>query len=110
MSIEVKNINLEQLLENPAKDLTAFKATLNLAIAEKEEQEKQELKAKLSSIASEAGYSLEELANSKPKKKPSSPMYRNPEDPSQVWSGKGRKPNWLVTALEAGKSLEDFKI
>ena len=110
MSIDVKNITLEQLLENSAKDLTAFKTTLNLAIAEKSEQEKVELKEKLANIASEAGYSLEELAKTKTKKKPNSPLYQNPDDKKETWSGRGRKPNWLVTQLEAGKNLEDFKI
>ena len=110
MSIDVKNISLDQLLNNSAKDLTTFKTTLNLAIAKKAEQEKVELKEKLASIASEAGYSLEELTKVKTKKAPSSPLYQNPDDKSQTWTGKGRKPNWLLTALEAGKSLEDFKI
>ena len=110
MKVDVTNITLEQLLNNSAKNLTAFKTTLNLAIAEKAKQEKVELKEKLASIASEAGYSLEELASTKTKKKPNTPLYRNPDDKSQTWTGKGRKPNWLLTALEAGKSLEDFKI
>ena len=110
MSLDVKNITLDQLLDNSAKDLTAFKATLNLAIAEKAEQEKVALKEKLASIASEAGYSLDELTKTKTKKKPSSPLYQNPDDKKETWSGRGRKPNWLLTQIEAGKTLEDFKI
>jgi DNA-binding protein H-NS len=26
-----------------------------------------------------------------------------------VWSGKGRKPTWLIQALDNGASLEDFR-
>ena len=26
-----------------------------------------------------------------------------------TWSGKGRRPTWLVEAIEAGAALEDFK-
>ena len=26
-----------------------------------------------------------------------------------TWSGKGRRPKWLVEAIEAGAALEDFK-
>jgi DNA-binding protein H-NS len=36
--------------------------------------------------------------------------YRNPEIPSQTWTGNGRKPGWLVEALTSGKTLEDFEI
>lgn len=34
--------------------------------------------------------------------------YRNPEPPHQTWSGRGRKPGWLVEKLEAGADLKDF--
>lgn len=30
------------------------------------------------------------------------------DDEGNVWSGRGPKPGWLRTALESGKSLEDF--
>ena len=36
--------------------------------------------------------------------------YRNPADASQTWTGKGRKPRWLVEQLAAGKRLEDFEV
>lgn len=35
--------------------------------------------------------------------------YRNPATGEQ-WSGKGRKPGWLVRALEQGRSLEEFRV
>jgi DNA-binding protein H-NS len=38
-----------------------------------------------------------------------SPRYRNPET-SETWSGRGKQPRWLVAAMEAGGSLDDFRI
>lgn len=39
------------------------------------------------------------------------PKYRNPEDPSQVWAGRGNKPRWLAAALKKrGVTLESFLI
>lgn len=35
--------------------------------------------------------------------------YRNPET-GESWSGRGLKPRWLVMAIDAGKTLEDFLI
>jgi DNA-binding protein H-NS len=38
------------------------------------------------------------------------PKYRNPAVPSETWSGRGKQPRWLVSALEAGGRIEDFRI
>ena len=38
------------------------------------------------------------------------PKYQNPEVPSETWSGRGKQPRWLVSALKAGGTIEDFKI
>jgi DNA-binding protein H-NS len=41
---------------------------------------------------------------------PVAPKYRNPENPSETWAGRGLKPRWLAAALKAGKKLEHFSI
>jgi len=38
------------------------------------------------------------------------PKYRNSENPSETWAGRGLKPRWLVAALKSGKKLDDFSI
>jgi DNA-binding protein H-NS len=38
------------------------------------------------------------------------PKYRNPEDPTETWAGRGLKPRWLAAALKSGKKLDDFMI
>jgi DNA-binding protein H-NS len=38
------------------------------------------------------------------------PKYRNPGDKKQVWTGRGRKPRWVLDSLEQGKTLEDLLI
>jgi DNA-binding protein H-NS len=38
------------------------------------------------------------------------PRYRNPEDASETWSGRGKRPRWLAAALTSGRKIEDFKI
>ena len=37
------------------------------------------------------------------------PKYRNPDDPSQTWSGRGRRPRWVTQALEGGRTLDDLQ-
>jgi DNA-binding protein H-NS len=41
---------------------------------------------------------------------PVSPKYRNPEQPSETWAGRGRQPRWLITQLNSGKRIDDFRI
>jgi DNA-binding protein H-NS len=38
------------------------------------------------------------------------PKYQNPTMPTETWSGRGKQPRWLVSALRAGAKVEDFKI
>jgi DNA-binding protein H-NS len=38
------------------------------------------------------------------------PKYRNPNDPHETWSGRGRQPRWLVALLQTGKEIDDFLI
>jgi DNA-binding protein H-NS len=36
-------------------------------------------------------------------------QYRNPDKPSQTWTGHGRRPRWITEQLNSGKRLEDLK-
>ncbi|KVP19757.1 hypothetical protein AQ925_04150 [Burkholderia pseudomallei] len=55
------------------------------------------------------GHKLEEfhIPNAAPITRPS---YRDPEDPSNTWSGFGRRPSWLLKYLKAGRKLEEFEV
>jgi DNA-binding protein H-NS len=41
---------------------------------------------------------------------PVSAKYRNPDRPSETWSGRGKQPRWLVAQIKSGKRMEDFRI
>jgi DNA-binding protein H-NS len=38
------------------------------------------------------------------------PKYKNPEQPSETWAGRGKQPRWLTAQLRSGKKLDDFRI
>jgi DNA-binding protein H-NS len=38
------------------------------------------------------------------------PKFRNPEQPSETWTGRGKKPRWLTAQLKSGKQIDDFRI
>jgi DNA-binding protein H-NS len=36
--------------------------------------------------------------------------YRNPERPSETWSGRGRQPRWVAKQLRSGTKVDDLLI
>ena len=98
------------------KDLVELRNRIDMLIVHKHAEEQQALKKKLTELAAEAGFSIEEVLglntpSPRGKKAPVTPKYRNPDDPTDTWSGRGRKPNWLVERLKKrGANLDDFAI
>src|SRR5215475_8965068 len=37
------------------------------------------------------------------------PKYRNPQT-SETWSGRGKRPRWLVAAMKSGRKIEEFRL
>ena len=37
------------------------------------------------------------------------PKYRNPHNPDETYTGKGKHPEWLKTKLAEGATLDDFR-
>ena len=82
------------------------------AISTYKDRQRAEARARVEAVAREMGYSLTELtgATVKSSRAPAAPKYRHPENPAITWSGRGRKPHWLVVALAEGKTEEDLAI
>jgi DNA-binding protein H-NS len=38
------------------------------------------------------------------------PKYRNPERPSETWSGRGKRPHWVGAQLRSGTKFDDLLI
>jgi DNA-binding protein H-NS len=41
---------------------------------------------------------------------PVHPKYKNPRNPTEIWSGRGKQPLWVREQLKAGKKLDQFLI
>jgi DNA-binding protein H-NS len=84
-------------------------------VAEKLELEKRLAQLNRSEVTVESGVSKLSpgpIAGNPPRRKYPRvlPKYRNPLSPSETWSGRGKTPNWLATALKKGRKIDDFKI
>ena len=92
-------------------DLKKLEKDVAKAIATFEERQKAEARAEAEAVARKFGFALTELVDpGAPKKKQPEAKYRHPENPAVTWSGRGRKPGWIIDGLAAGKVLEDFAI
>jgi len=101
------DFNLEAM---SLKELRQLQKDLAKAISTYEDRQKAEARVKVEALARDLGYSLAELvgAETKSSRAPAAPKYRHRENPALTWSGRGRKPQWFVEALEAGKTASDL--
>ena len=77
--------------------------------------EKRELETRLAKLRRDQKLPLVEAGAAEPpparRKLPAvRPKYRNPEHPSETWSGRGKRPRWLTAALAAGRTIDEFVI
>ena len=76
---------------------------------------KQEVADKVRKLALDNGLNISDLvaAEKTKAKKPRgkvAPKYKNPENGSKTWTGRGRQPRWVASALESGKTLDELLI
>lgn len=97
-------------------ELKGLQFDVEKAIKERQSEEMKKARDQIQAIAQGLGISVQDLlAGSGQKSKGGSgskvePQYQNPADPSQVWTGRGRQPQWVVNTIENGGKLEDLRI
>ena len=101
------------------KELIELRSDLDTAIVERKATDKAELQQKMTAMAAASGYTLGELLNGSKVKRAgragkggTAPVkYRNPENPNETWSGRGRMANWLKDKIaKRGVKVEEFLV
>ncbi len=101
--IEIDTLSLDGL-KQLQKDIAQ-------AIEGYEARKRQEALAAVQAKAEEMGFSLQELVGStKLGTTKSAPKYRNPDDATKTWTGRGRQPQWVKDHLAAGGMLNELLI
>jgi len=97
------------LKEMELDDLWALHQSVSPILASRLETKKRELEDRLRRLGANAAPDLT--------KEPSRrrypavlPKFRNPAEPHQTWSGRGKRPHWVTELLDAGRSIQDFQI
>ncbi len=99
MAIDLKNLS--------PKELQALIANANAQMHDAHAAQVQSVKQKIETLLSNSGLTLNDVYPSRAKKASGkkgatgavAPKYRNPSNPSETWSGRGRQPAWFVKAL-----------
>ena len=95
-------------LENMSyAELLKLRDRVDAVISEKRVEDAASTKEQLRAMAEKAGFDIKELFGKRGSPKGAGvAKYRNPNDHSQTWTGRGRKPNWLIAAVKKGTSSE----
>lgn len=109
-------MNLDKLKDMAVEELVELKQGIDTLISQKQKEQTKNLVEEFKVKAAKLGLTIEDimgLESNKPRKtkgKKVAPKYQNPNDNSQTWTGRGRKPLWVEEALKKGKKLEDLAI
>jgi DNA-binding protein H-NS len=107
MAINIRNLNHSQLNE-----------LIERAKARQEELAKEKtskLRDKISAMVKAEGFAIEDVFGATARRRGGvrgkvKPKYRNPAEPAQTWTGRGKRPRWYSAALAAGKKEKDLLI
>lgn len=114
-------------------ELTALSAKLSKRKERLEKGQLEKVRAKVMALLRKEGFTLQDLvgagaassrpaskgkAAAKPKAKAKAgstgrkipPKYRNPNNPEQVWTGRGVSPNWVRELMAQGMTKEQMLI
>ena len=113
----MEKLDLEAM---PLDDLWTLHERIGKLLSERIVAEKRQLEARLlrlntgKAARGSTGVNVQPL-EAKPKRPRRKypkvfPKYQNSKAPFETWSGRGKQPRWLVSALKAGNRVEDFEI
>jgi DNA-binding protein H-NS len=104
----------ESITSLSERELSELIAKASRELESKRQSKRRETIAQIKDLAASIGVNVEIIDG---EKKPASRQgttvpikYRDPENPENVWTGRGVKPRWLSALLSQGRSLEEFQV
>ena len=108
------------------KQLEKLRADVDAALEALDAKDKKAALKAAQAAAKAHGFSLDELTTEEAAEKPAArnkrsktgadgrakvaPKYRNPNNPDETWSGRGRAPGWMAAHIQAGGHKDDLAI
>jgi DNA-binding protein H-NS len=92
-------------------ELLELSEKLQKLLHERRDAERMQVRNQIESLARNSGFSLEDLLGRNGRRGGArKPKYVNPENMSETWTGRGRKPKWLLAKIKKGANLSDFSV
>ena len=92
-------------------ELADMEAQIKRLKIEKQNSERNPVRQRLVDLAKEHGFDINDLfgKGGKGRKGTVAVKYRDPKNPENTWTGRGRMPRWMAAATKGGKARkEDF--
>lgn len=106
--VDLSGLSLPQLYQ--------LQKDLEREISRRKVEDKHKAIADLQKLAAERGFSLTELLGAEvpgkrgSKRGPVAAQFKNPANPEQTWSGRGRKPQWVADHLASGGDIDSLRV
>lgn len=93
------------------RELKELELKVQRARASVQDRSRSELRKKVETMIAEAGFKVTDIFGGRGGKgRTVAAKYANPDDPSETWTGRGRKPRWLNAKVQEGAKIEKFLI
>ena len=102
-------VNLTKLTD---KALAKLSEDIAAEFKAREKNKREQARKDAEAAAKKHGFSLAELLSGKKtvKRSAAPAKYRNPQDATQTWSGRGRQPAWFKAAISSGTDPKKLEI
>ena len=92
-------------------ELTKMQSQIERLKIDKQNAERNAIRQKMLDMAKQHGFTIEELFGKRGRGKGTVAVkYRDPKNPANTWTGRGRMPRWMAAAVKGGSKRDDFLI
>ena len=98
-----------KLSEMSLDELWDLHERVGAILSDRIEDEKKKLEQQLNQLARR----VTELSPRSPQRRSYPKVeakFRNPDNPADTWSGRGKTPRWLARLIATGRKLDEFRI
>jgi DNA-binding protein H-NS len=93
------------------RELQELEVKVQKARATAQDRNRADLRKKIEALVADSGFKMSDIFSGRGGKgRTVAAKYVNPEDPSETWTGRGRKPRWLTAKIQEGAKIEKFLI
>jgi DNA-binding protein H-NS len=96
-------------------ELSKMQTRIERLKADKQASEREAVRKRIADMASQHGFDVRDLFGKRGKGKGKGKgsvavKYRDPRNPGNTWTGRGRPPRWMTAAINGGSKRDDFLI